>query len=879
MKLSPVISVVIPVFNVKQYLPACIASLLAQTLEETEFIFADDCSNDGSADVIREAGRKDGRIKYVCARRNQGAFAARKIGVAAASAPFVTFADPDDTLPPDACRLLAEKLSESGADIVHGFTEIVNSNGLPEERLEFVRKTVQPVFPSLEGRDILSELAVTAKINPTLWGKAYKTELVKRALDLVPDGEYRRANDLLANFAICCLAEKYASFDATVYNYCYGQGVFGAAEQDLPHYESICRQVDIVPAMREIAEKHFAGDAAVSAAFKAVESRLVGGCYSRIAATLERPEDRRAAFSFLLGRVGGLRLATVLAQKNYARKEDFAAELAALDAIPRIPPKRIGKIGFFYYHLTPGGVQRVIADQVSVFMSLGRKVVIFLEKEITDECFDLPLGVEIVYLPPVAASNRDRIGERLAALSAALEEHDIDMMYCHAYLGPNFLWDLLVCKWVRRIPVLTHYHTAVCFVPRVAASYTRWPGFMKMLSFSDGVIALSRSDALMLRCCGVRAKYMPNPVPSAAVARKRAVSRDGRTILWMARFSHEKNPSDSVKILAKVRAKIPDARLTIVGGGPEKFVKEVETTIEQLGFGDAVTLAGEHKDVREYYENAALYLHTSNLDGFPMSILEAAASGLPVVMYSLPWLEIARDNDGIIQTPQSNLDKAAAAIISVFSSPEKAAAMAKANLGKCAAYATFNFKAEWRKILSNFEKGRPFVSGGLQPPKDDLEAFAAEFMHCYNRGIAEVQSAGAALEREKQRLSAKVALLEADNRKLKEAVAKAKADLGESQKRRGIIWADRQDIKRKFDALSKQSENTKRVVRKLKDMSSSLRRERYALGTSEAYRVGMLVTWPARKTWGCVKCLRENGLKYTVKHAAGKVLRLFGARH
>ena len=152
-------------------------------------------------------------------------------------------------------------------------------------------------------------------------------------------------------------------------------------------------------------------------------------------------------------------------------------------------------------------------------------------------------------------------------------------------------------------------------------------------------------------------------------------------------------------------------------------------------------------------------------------------------------------------------------------------------------------------------------------------------MHCYNRGIAEVQSAGAALEREKQRLSAKVALLEADNRKLKEAVAKAKADLVESQKRRGIIWADRQDIKRKFDALSKQSENTKRVVRKLKDMSSSLRRERDALGTSEAYRVGMLVTWPARKTWGCVKCLRENGLKYTVKHAAGKVLRLFGARH
>ena len=49
------------------------------------------------------------------------------------------------------------------------------------------------------------------------------------------------------------------------------------------------------------------------------------------------------------------------------------------------------------------------------------------------------------------------------------------------------------------------------------------------------------------------------------------------------------------------------------------------------------------------------------------------------------------------------------------------------------------------------------------------------------------------------------------------------------------------------------------------------------LFNSEAYRVGMFVTWPARKAWGGVKCLRENGVKYTVKHAAGKVLRLFGS--
>ena len=50
------------------------------------------------------------------------------------------------------------------------------------------------------------------------------------------------------------------------------------------------------------------------------------------------------------------------------------------------------------------------------------------------------------------------------------------------------------------------------------------------------------------------------------------------------------------------------------------------------------------------------------------------------------------------------------------------------------------------------------------------------------------------------------------------------------------------------------------------------------LQASISYRLGRAATWPARKTWGGIKCLRENGVRYTVKHAVGKVLRLFGAK-
>jgi hypothetical protein len=70
---------------------------------------------------------------------------------------------------------------------------------------------------------------------------------------------------------------------------------------------------------------------------------------------------------------------------------------------------------------------------------------------------------------------------------------------------------------------------------------------------------------------------------------------------------------------------------------------------------------------------------------------------------------------------------------------------------------------------------------------------------------------------------------------------------------------------------------SRREVLRLKQRAALMEEKSLALECSGTYRVGMAVTWPARKAWGGVKCLRENGLKYTVKHAAGKVLRTFGS--
>ena len=66
---------------------------------------------------------------------------------------------------------------------------------------------------------------------------------------------------------------------------------------------------------------------------------------------------------------------------------------------------------------------------------------------------------------------------------------------------------------------------------------------------------------------------------------------------------------------------------------------------------------------------------------------------------------------------------------------------------------------------------------------------------------------------------------------------------------------------------------TKAELEKTKRALRIAERECSELKSSLAYRVGMVVTWPVRKMWGGVRCLRENGVKYTFMHATGKVLR------
>ncbi|MFC4057840.1 CDP-glycerol glycerophosphotransferase family protein [Planomonospora corallina] len=115
----PLISVIVPVYNVEPYLRACLESLAAQTWRDIEVVMVDDGSPDASAGIAEEYQERDPRFRLL-RQANAGLGAARNAGLSRASGEFVAFLDSDDLLPLHALEAMAGSLLETGSDLVSG---------------------------------------------------------------------------------------------------------------------------------------------------------------------------------------------------------------------------------------------------------------------------------------------------------------------------------------------------------------------------------------------------------------------------------------------------------------------------------------------------------------------------------------------------------------------------------------------------------------------------------------------------------------------------------------------------------------------------------------------------------------------------------------
>nr|WP_272902832.1 CDP-glycerol glycerophosphotransferase family protein [Streptomyces sp. BA2] len=127
---QPRLSVVVPIYNVEEFLEECLESIAGQTMADLEAVLVDDGSTDGSPRIAREFAAKDPRFVYV-RQPNAGLSAARNTGVrhATPTAEYLTFVDSDDVVPHDAYARMTESLDSTGSDFASGNVWRLNERG------------------------------------------------------------------------------------------------------------------------------------------------------------------------------------------------------------------------------------------------------------------------------------------------------------------------------------------------------------------------------------------------------------------------------------------------------------------------------------------------------------------------------------------------------------------------------------------------------------------------------------------------------------------------------------------------------------------------------------------------------------------------------
>ena len=179
----PKLSVIVPVYNVAQYLPQCLDSIINQAFRDIEIICVNDGSTDNSLEILKSYAEKDGRI-HIVNKANGGHTSARKAGVSIAKGEYIVFVDSDDWLEVNALSVMYDAMKREKVDCVmcnhyvdDGNTSRKVAHGFAAGRYDKddLRQIVYP-------RMIVNGEFFDWGINPSLWGKIFDANLLKRVL-------------------------------------------------------------------------------------------------------------------------------------------------------------------------------------------------------------------------------------------------------------------------------------------------------------------------------------------------------------------------------------------------------------------------------------------------------------------------------------------------------------------------------------------------------------------------------------------------------------------------------------------------------------------------------------------------------------------------
>ena len=222
----PLLSIIVPVYDVERYLPKCIGSILAQTFTDFELILVEDGSPDNCPALCDAAAEKDARIRVIH-QKNGGLSAARNAGLDAARGEWIGFVDSDDYIAPEMYEALYKAVQSTGADLALCDYAEVDETGAPCQSMH-----IRLEKKDFTGRDLLKN-ATDSTIQPA-WNKLYRRAIFVQLR--YPEGKLNE--DLFLIPEVCLQIQKAVVVPKALYYYVQRGGSIMSGNKTLRRFDA-----------------------------------------------------------------------------------------------------------------------------------------------------------------------------------------------------------------------------------------------------------------------------------------------------------------------------------------------------------------------------------------------------------------------------------------------------------------------------------------------------------------------------------------------------------------------------------------------------------------------------------------------------------------
>lgn len=219
---NPLVTVVVPVYKVEQYLDRCIESIVSQTYRNLEILLVDDGSPDRCPQLCDEWAKKDSRIRVIH-QENRGLGMARNTGIEQAKGRYLCFFDSDDYVAQHAVEEACTWAQREGADIVlYGMNSVDGHGHVAEKELStaapktYEGKAVQEILLP----DLLCQSGLCADIPMSAWSALFSVELIRRADWRFVSEREVISEDIYSILALYAQVQKAVVLQQALYLYC-----------------------------------------------------------------------------------------------------------------------------------------------------------------------------------------------------------------------------------------------------------------------------------------------------------------------------------------------------------------------------------------------------------------------------------------------------------------------------------------------------------------------------------------------------------------------------------------------------------------------------------------------------------------------------------